>query len=342
MESIMNSMLNPDPAKPTPVMPNPPAQIPTPAETTIVTKRPIQTSGPAGTQALPKEFQPIPITGIAVGPEKLIPGGTPITLGTGPAATTLSMNAGGQVVVVASGTTSTAIIPPQKDTFTLAGHIVATSFNNGFAIADASQTLLRGSTITVSGMPIVLQSDCVVIVGSSAVTTLSPGSGQPLAITNRPYNPPSPSTVTPPPNPIDIQTTIITSGSTSITAYIIGSQTLYPGHSITLTSGSSTVVISLTTDASGNKVLVVGSRTTTLPASKTRMMVISPVLVTYISTSIIAGPGSEKWDQRYTSREGNRGGETAAATAKKSGVGRVGVGLVSLLCIILIVGILNV
>jgi hypothetical protein len=57
-------------------------------------------------------------------------------------AITLSINPAGQVLVAAADTTSTVNIPPWQKTFAIAGSIVATPFNNGFALAGSSQTLL--------------------------------------------------------------------------------------------------------------------------------------------------------------------------------------------------------
>jgi hypothetical protein len=169
---------------------------------------------------------------------------------------------------------------------------------------------------------------------TNATRSLNPAERIP-AVVNPPFHEPAqtgsentqlPPPPTPaPPGPFSIGTTVFSSGSTQITGFIIGSQTLFPGHSITLTSGSSTVAISLTTDSSQNTVLVVGSKTITLARRETPMMVVSPVLVTSVSTSIFATPGPKSW-KRYTASTrteagpGHKGGGSGnSATATEMG-----------------------
>lgn len=96
--------------------------------------------------------------------------------------------------------------------------------------------------------------------------------------------------------PLDIRTTTFTSGTTHITGYLIGSQTLYQNHPITLTLNNSTTPISMSIDMNNTTVLVVGTSTINLspPFTKvvdaevaTHEMTRSPIVITFLSTSTL-------------------------------------------------------
>lgn len=255
----------------------------------------------------PGSFERVPITSIVIASKTLTQGGS-VVVGSNPSATTFTINAAGVPLAIASSQTSTITVPPSAGIFTI-GTVVATALSSSYALVFATQTLTPGASITVSGTLVSLQTDAagssILVVGTST-TTLSP-------------------LITPAPTPLNVQTTVISSGSTSITAYIIGSQTLYPGHPITLTVNSETSVVSISTDNGGRTVLVIGDKTTTLGASSTPKMITSEVLVTYVSTFLIGSAGTSRWPQRWSPSSSAEVAGATATTSTKSAGGRLNV-----------------
>ncbi|TKA70140.1 hypothetical protein B0A49_07720 [Cryomyces minteri] len=181
-----------------------------------------------------------------VGSQTLRLGGS-VTIGSTVVA--LTTNSAGQSIVIAGGTTSTlspaALSVPQALTIdgqTLSAISASAYVLSGQTLAPGHPiTLGSGSSQTVISLATDSAGNSVVVMGSSTSALRFPTSAGALVLNGQ--------TLTP----------------ASASEYIVAGQTLAPGHPITLGSGVSRTVVSLTTDAAGHSVVVVGSSTSTLP-----------------------------------------------------------------------------
>lgn len=192
---------------------------------------------------------PTRATNIQIGDQTLTPGGETVTIGTGPSATQIHINANGQPVIVVSSLTST-----YHATVTI-GDQMATPVPSGLVV--------DGQTVTKGGPPIVVGSTTLSINDAGETIAVSAGTTSTVR---------SPATNT------------LTFGEVTATAvvvnnqYVVGSSTLAPGKPTTI---DGTVMV-LTTNAAGSTVLVAGTVTTTLPAP-------SPTSALAITTTVISG-----------------------------------------------------
>jgi hypothetical protein len=173
---------------------------------------------------------PIP-SGLIVTSTTLTRGGSPVTVGS----QTISINEAGEILVAIGGVTST-VHPPATRQFSHHG-ITATAVANDHQYVIGSSTLAVGQAITVDNTFISLTTD-----STGAIVLVADGSSTTLAPAHTAANVP-----------------VITTVVSGTTQYIIGSQTLAPGHPITLDR----VPMSITT-SDGATILVVGEKTTTI------------------------------------------------------------------------------
>ncbi|KAF2464593.1 uncharacterized protein BDR25DRAFT_346619 [Lindgomyces ingoldianus] len=224
---------------------------------------------------------------ITVDGQVLTLGGSPVTIGSGDDPTTFFISPGGETIVAAHGVSST-LFPPATQSFTIGTFTVTAIADYQYTLGP--ETLLLGHPITMDGTVISLATDSagstVLIIGGSSTTTL----------------PVAPQTMSS--NDLSIFTTVV-SGATE---YIIGSQTLYPGHPITIHG----TAISIITSSSAT-MLVIGTLTTTISPKPT---ISSPVALTYAGKMTLTNVASIG--------TGNIGGweATATSTRAKSGAGR--------------------
>ncbi|ORY02202.1 hypothetical protein BCR34DRAFT_88559 [Clohesyomyces aquaticus] len=228
---------------------------------------------------------PLP-SGLIIGGQVLTPGASPATIGTGEHAATVSINDEGETIVGIDGVSST-LFDPATRAFTM-GDVTATAIANDFQYTYSSQTLAPGHPITIDGIAVSLTTDSsgstVVIIGSSS-TTLADIEQMTLA------------------NDLLVSTTIV-SGTTE---YLIDSQTLYPGHPVTIRG----VPISIITTPDAT-MLVIGNLTTSIsPAT------LSPVAVTYISDLTLTSLAVSRTEG------GSAGAAAATSSSTKSDAGPV-------------------
>ena len=202
---------------------------------------------------------PTTATDLLIGGQTLAPGGPPITLGTGVSTTVLSLatNSAGATILLVNGIPSTTLPATAPAPPLTIGNQAATPLpiplyllNSTPLTPGATLTLGAGSSTTVLSVTTDAAGATVLVVGG--VSTTLPAAVAP----------------TPTAAPLAIATTVVASGSALLTEYVIGSQTLYPGHPITLGAGNSSVVVALTTDAAGETVLVVGGQSTTIAGAE--------------------------------------------------------------------------
>jgi len=192
--------------------------------------------------------------GFVVGGQTLAVGGT-ITLDSGPSATTLALqtDAAGNSILVSNGHSS--IIPAAAAGVTslvVNGQTITPGPvpTNSLGFVVAGQTLTLGGVITLGSGPsattLALQTDFeghtfIVSNGVSSKIAAPTSRIDPLTIDGK-----------------TISATSLPSGGTG---FVIAGQTLTPGGVITLSSGPSATILSLTTDATGNTVLVSNGHT---------------------------------------------------------------------------------
>lgn len=185
--------------------------------------------------------------------------GSPVTLGSGPAATLVAIHTSNSqtILVVGSSTSTLAAVPPSAaiPAATVGAQILTPNSKNQYVVG--IQTLAPGVPITLGSgdavTPVVLRTSgghTIVIAGSSTQTLsagLTPGIvAAPAALT--------------------IGSQVLTANSEG--QYAVGTQTLAPGSPITLGSGNAATPVSLQTSGS-QTVLVAGSVTSTLVAAVT-------------------------------------------------------------------------
>lgn len=183
---------------------------------------------------------PMPATKITIGSQTLTPGGETVTMGEGGATKVHLDESGVPVVVVGDSTSTGQLLSAPSQVFTIGG-FTGTAEATDFQFLIGSSTLAIGQSVTVSGTIVALTTDAagatVLIAGDSTTTLASPAQA-----TATSYN-------------SGVTTTIID----GMTQYIIDSQTLAPGHPVTVDG----TTISIATVGSAT-VLVVGNATTTL------------------------------------------------------------------------------
>ena len=217
--------------------------------------------------------------------------GSPITLGSGPAATQIQLHtSGGQTLLEAGSSIFTLPAnptkPPALPALSLGSQVITPNSENHYVIE--SQTLVPGSPVTLSSgsaaTPVMLQttnSHTVLIVGSStstlaaaaaaaAVTTAVAAAGHP--------------------QPFTIGSQVITANSRN--QYVVGSQTLAPGSRITIGSGGVATPILLQT-TNGDTLLIVGSSTSTLAPGAAAVPTNGPQPLTIGSQVITANSESQ-------------------------------------------------
>lgn len=216
------------------------------------TIQPQATPAPPTLTIAGQTLTPATATDLLIGSQTLAPGGPPITLGTGPSTTVLSLatNSAGATILLVNGVPSTTLPATAPAPPLTIGTQAATPLpiplyllNSTPLTPGATLTLSAGSSTTVLSVTTDAAGATVLVV-NGVPTTL------PAAVA------PTPTAAAP--APLAIATTVVASGSVLLTEYVIGSQTLYPGHPVTLGAGNSSVVVALTTDAAGDTVLVVG------------------------------------------------------------------------------------
>ncbi|KAF2865642.1 hypothetical protein BDV95DRAFT_612516 [Massariosphaeria phaeospora] len=208
-------------------------------------------------------------------------GGPPITIGSGWSVSTISINDAGETLAVVQGATTT-LSGPSPQTFTV-GDVVATAEASQYNYIIDSSTLAVNQAVTIDGVAYALTTDSsgsTLLIAGDTTRTLPA-----FAQTNQ---------MTVEPLPFAVSTSVI-DGTTN---YIIGSQTLAPGHPITMNGTE----ISITT-TSGVVVLVVGDMTTTVSDGTRRTA--GPTEEIAAATPV--GPGS---------------GPNASATGKKGAAER--------------------
>jgi hypothetical protein len=177
-----------------------------------------------------------------VGGQTLTVGGSVVVSGT-----TISLASKGGIAVV-NGATQTLATPGSKATpeiITINGQTISANQNSVSVVA--GKTLTPGSSIVVSGTTISLASTGGIAVVNGVTQTLAhPGSPTVSAF-------------------LTINGQTYTENSQS--QFVVAGQTLAPGHPITVGSGSSTTVISLTTDSAGHPVVIMNGKTSTISAS---------------------------------------------------------------------------
>ncbi|KAF2269037.1 hypothetical protein CC78DRAFT_565129 [Lojkania enalia] len=199
-----------------------------------------------------------PITsGLVIGGKTLSQGGSPITVGPEAAPTTLSIDQQGRTMAAANGVTSAVNFPVTQ--VVNIGKITATAVKGNFQWAIDSSTLVVGQPITIDGMAVSITTNDIhstVLIGSGFTTTL--------------------------PAPEPTEPSVSTQVVSGTTKYIINSQTLYPGHPITLQG----TLISVSTMTSGSTMLVVGNITTIVPGQSATH---APAVQTTLATTKGAG-----------------------------------------------------
>ena len=194
--------------------------------------------------------------------------GAPILLGSSGAGETIVLQSSNSVEAVVVGASTAAIVaqnPPENQQpaatalspIVIAGNTIVVDSASHLEIS--GQTLAAGAPVVVSSpggaQTVLLQSSGAheaLIIGSStqAISVIPAASLQAL----EPTNPPS----------IVVNGETITANSAS--HYIVSGQTLQPGSSITLGSGTSITLVALQTSESGTA-LVVGFSTSEIPSS---------------------------------------------------------------------------
>jgi hypothetical protein len=177
-------------------------------------------------------------SGLLIHHQILTRGGTPFTLIDRPEPVTISIDEIGQTLILSQGVTSTLRMPATQ-AFTIE-RVTATAIADQYKFEMRSTILGMEIPITVDSTIISLGTDstgATIIVAGSTTMVLSPAETRSSPI---------------------VRTTVV-SGTTQ---FIIGSQTLAPGHPITVGD----IPMSLST-ASGATVLVVGTMTTTIVGS---------------------------------------------------------------------------
>ena len=181
--------------------------------------------------------------------QTLAPGGS-ITLDSGASQTVVALttNAGGATVVAVNGVTSTLQPNSPAPAITLGGQTL--TGNNGGAYVVGDQTLTPGGSVTLGSgssttvVALTTNAAGATVVGVNGISSTIPFSSSP---------------------PITLGGQTLSGSNAG--AYVVEGKTVTPGGSVTLGSGSLTTVVALTTDASGNTVVAVGSTTSTIPKS---------------------------------------------------------------------------
>ncbi|KAI9740179.1 MAG: hypothetical protein M1834_004757 [Cirrosporium novae-zelandiae] len=175
-----------------------------------------------------------------------------------------SITLGSQIIAY-----STLIIPTTISS-------VATSIP---VVVIGTQTAPIGQTITINSIPIGIQTSngqTQAVVGASSIQTIV------LSAT--------PTGTEKTPIPIVIGSQTYTQNSAS--QYIVSGQTLVPGTGITLGTGISTTVISLTTNSAGAPAMVIGSSTSLLSAAPSQVVISGQTLAA--GETITVGSGTSK------------------------------------------------
>ncbi|QDS71996.1 hypothetical protein FKW77_001716 [Venturia effusa] len=214
------------------------------------------------------------------------------------AGTTISVlpSAGG---VVVNGATQTFEAGPQSapsPVLTLNGQTYAANSQSVYVIA--GQTLAAGKSIVVSGTTVVLASAGEVAVVNGVTQTVA---SSPVAA-------------------------LLTIGGQTLTAnpqsgYIISSQTLAPGHPITIGTGSTATTLRLATDSAGHPVVVVNSMTSTLGSAVTLTGASNTAITSKTSSTSTEGIGDFIASGIGFSSAGTSQSTSMATTA---GAGRIG------------------
>jgi hypothetical protein len=237
---------------------------------------------------------PMPATKVIIGSQTLTPGGETATIGEG-GATKVHINENGAPVVVIAGSTSTGQLSSALSQVFTIGDFTATAEATDLRYVVASSTLAVGQSVTVSGTIVALTTDAtgatVLVAGDSTTTLASPSQAAAMS------------------HDSGVTTTIVD----GMTQYIIESQTLAPGHPVTIDG----TPISIATVGNAT-VLVVGDATTTLSNPGTSESSATNELAVATSASL-AGSG---------------GGPVATSTSKTAGTGRLERGGVATLCVI--------
>jgi hypothetical protein len=198
------------------------------------TAAPLITIGAAVATVLPSG------SGLIIDSQTLTVGGSPITIDSDSGATTLSIDSFGHTIAVANGATSSFQAPATQ---ALAiGDITATAVADSVQYVVGSSTLALDHPITIDGTVISLTTD-----SAGATILVADGSSSTIALAA-------------PTEALGVSTTVID----GTTQYIVGSQTLAPGHPITVNGQA----LSITTSA-GQTILVVGTLTTTISGAAT-------------------------------------------------------------------------
>ncbi|MCJ1254360.1 hypothetical protein MMC24_002175 [Lignoscripta atroalba] len=185
-----------------------------------------------------------------VGSQTLIPGGPAITVGSGSSATVIALQTSNDFkpLVVDTATSAPSPFPALTPVLTIGSETY--TLNSATQYIIGTQTLAPGVTITI---------------GSGSSTTV-------IALqTSNGFKPVVVDTATSAPSPFPALTPALIIGSetytlNSATQYIIGTQTLAPGGTITIGSGSSTTVIALQTSNSQTQLIVGGSTSALSPS----------------------------------------------------------------------------
>ncbi|KAK4542002.1 hypothetical protein LTR36_007202 [Oleoguttula mirabilis] len=262
----------------------------TPATTTFPTLSPLTT--PAD---VPTDDSQTPNLGVVVASQTVVPGSS-ITVGSGSSTTVIALYISGsntvlQVgihastelatlmtpfnaaaagplppIVVGSVTASlasvAASVPPTAPIFTVGSDTISADHSSHYMVA--GQTLAPGYSVTIGSGS---SATVVALQTSGRVTYLVVGSSTAL-LTTKPQPEIAP--------PLTLGSSLIKADSES--QYIIRSQTLAPGHSITIGSGSSATVVALQT-SEGSTYLVVGSSTALLTTTQAQPEIPPPLII---------------------------------------------------------------
>ncbi|KAK3679516.1 hypothetical protein LTR78_001077 [Recurvomyces mirabilis] len=197
-----------------------------------------------------------------------VPIGSTVQVGSTPVVIATS---GSQAFIVVGGTSSVLPAPAAASTAPFQPAAISTSIAGSATtvpgIVVGSQTVPLGTTVTISGTAF------AVVTSESQIFAVVNGASTPLAqsITNS--------------APIVVAGSTVSANSAS--QYVVSGQTLVPGGSIMVGTGSSTTVIVLQTSGS-QTLLVVGSATSTLPAAasqQTSLITVGPAVLTPLAAS---------------------------------------------------------
>jgi hypothetical protein len=207
-----------------------------------------------------------PNSAFVVGGQTLTAGGSVVVSGT-----IIALASTGGIAVV-NGATQTLTPPGSKVTpeiITLNGQTISANQNSVFVVA--GNTLTPGGLIIVSGTTISLASTGGIAVVNGVTQTLAhPGSQTMPAV-------------------LTVNGKTFTENSQS--QFVVAGQTLASNHPITIGSGSSTTVISLTTDSAGHPVVIMNGKTSMIEASGNQSTSSVSALNTASTTTTTPGVG---------------------------------------------------